>query len=40
MTRVKDQNNDYKIDANNDRIVLGNKRPEWNVGFNNTFRFL
>lgn len=39
MTRVKDQNNDYKIDANNDRIVLGNRRPEWNVGFNNTFRW-
>ena len=38
-TRIKDLNGDYKIDANNDRVVLGNTRPKWNMGFNNTLRW-
>ncbi len=37
MVRPVDQNGDYKIDANYDRIILGNTRPLWNVGFTNTF---
>ncbi len=28
---------DYKIDDNYDRVVIGNTRPLWNVGFTNTF---
>ena len=30
---------DYKIDANYDRVILGNYTPLWNVGFNNNFRY-
>ena len=37
MVRPVDQNGDYKIDANYDRIILGNTRPLWNVGLTNTF---
>ena len=37
MVRPVDQNGDYKIDANYDRIILGNTRPLWNIGFTNTF---
>jgi len=36
MVRPVDQNGDYKIDANYDRIILGNTRPLWNFGFTNT----
>ena len=39
MVRPVDQNGDYKIDANYDRVILGNTRPLWNVGFNNNFRY-
>ena len=28
---------DYKIDSNYDRMIIGNTRPLWNVGFTNTF---
>ena len=28
---------DYKIDSNYDRVIIGNTRPLWNVGFTNTF---
>ena len=37
--RPVDQNGDYKIDANNDRIILGNSRPEWVVGMTNAFTY-
>lgn len=37
MVRPVDQNGDHKIESNYDRIILGNTRPLWNFGFNNTF---
>ncbi|WP_460941842.1 TonB-dependent receptor [Spirosoma daeguense] len=37
--KVKDQNGDGKIDAVNDRIILGNPRPKWSGGFDNTIKF-
>ena len=39
MTRIKDQNGDYKIDANNDRVIMGNTSPKFTLGFNNTLRY-
>jgi len=39
MTKVKDLNGDYRIDPNNDRKVIGNERPEWIVGINNTIYY-
>jgi TonB-linked SusC/RagA family outer membrane protein len=35
--KVKDQNGDYKITANDDRIIIGNLRPRFTFGFNNNF---
>ncbi len=32
-----DQNGDNKIDANNDRIIVGYTRPRWIVGMTNSF---
>jgi hypothetical protein len=37
--KVKDQNGDYKIEGNYDRVVIGNTRPRWTVGLTNTFRY-
>jgi TonB-linked SusC/RagA family outer membrane protein len=37
--RPVDQNGDYKIDANNDRVIIGNTRPRWIVGMTNTFTY-
>lgn len=37
--RVKDQNGDGKIDAVNDRIILGNPRPKWSGGLDNTVKY-
>lgn len=37
--KVKDQNGDGKIDAVNDRVILGNNRPKWSGGFDNTVKF-
>ena len=34
MARPKDQNGDYKIDANYDRVILGCTLPRWTFGFN------
>jgi TonB-dependent starch-binding outer membrane protein SusC len=34
-----DQNGDYKIDANNDRVIVGYTRPKWIVGMTNTFTY-
>lgn len=37
--KVKDINGDYKIDANNDRQVLGHYNPSWTGGLTNTFAY-
>ena len=37
--KVKDQNGDGKIDAVNDRVILGTSRPKWSGGLDNTFRY-
>ena len=37
--RPVDQNGDYKIDANNDRVILGNTRPRWILGMTNSFSY-
>ena len=37
--RVVDLNGDYRIDANNDRKIVGNSSPKWTFGFNNTFTY-
>jgi TonB-linked SusC/RagA family outer membrane protein len=36
--RVKDLNNDGKIDANNDRAILGNYDPKWSGSFSTTLK--
>ena len=36
--RPKDQNGDYKMDAQ-DRVVLGNSNPNWTMGWNNNFSY-
>jgi len=37
--RVRDLNNDYKIDANNDRMIRGSYTPSWTSGMTNTFTY-
>ena len=37
--RVADLNGDNKIDANNDRVILGWTRPRWVVGMTNTITY-
>ncbi len=39
MSRPVDQNGDYSIDANNDRVIIGNTRPKYILGMTNTFSF-
>jgi len=34
-----DQNGDYKIDANNDRVIVGSTIPKYIVGLTNTFDY-
>lgn len=34
-----DQNGDYKMDADNDRVIIGNKRPTFTAGWTNTFNY-
>jgi TonB-linked SusC/RagA family outer membrane protein len=36
--KVKDLNNDGKIDANNDRAILGNSDPKWSGSFSTSLR--
>ncbi len=36
--KVKDQNRDGVIDANNDRVVLGTNRPKWTANLTNNFK--
>ena len=37
--RPVDQNGDYVIDANNDRVIIGNEIPRYIVGITNTFKY-
>ena len=37
--KVNDQNNDYRIDGNYDRVIIGNTRPRWIIGLTNTFNY-
>ena len=37
--RPVDQNGDYKIDANNDRKILGSTEPKYIAGLTNTFNY-
>jgi TonB-dependent starch-binding outer membrane protein SusC len=37
--KVKDQNGDYRIDGNYDRVIIGNTLPRWTVGLTNTFSY-
>ncbi|WP_041346426.1 SusC/RagA family TonB-linked outer membrane protein [Niastella koreensis] len=37
--RPKDINGDTLIDANHDRVLVGNSRPRWIVGMTNTFTY-
>ncbi|MBP6023374.1 SusC/RagA family TonB-linked outer membrane protein [Ferruginibacter sp.] len=39
QVRPIDQNGDDKIDANNDRTIIGNTRPRWVVGMTNGFTY-
>ncbi len=39
QVRPIDQNGDDKIDANNDRVVIGNTRPRWVLGITNNFSY-
>jgi TonB-linked SusC/RagA family outer membrane protein len=37
--RVEDQNGDYRITANDDRVVIGNQSPRWTLGLGNNLRY-
>ncbi|WP_431242039.1 hypothetical protein ACQ9BO_19130 [Flavobacterium sp. P21] len=37
--RPVDQNGDYKIDANNDRVIIGSKDPKYIFGMTNNFNY-
>ncbi|MNT18614.1 hypothetical protein D3C72_1538280 [compost metagenome] len=37
--KIRDLNGDFKIDANNDRQVLGRYTPSWTGGITNTFNY-
>lgn len=37
--KVKDLNDDGKIDANNDKQIVGTTRPDWSGGITNTFSY-
>lgn len=37
--KVKDLNHDDKIDANNDKKIVGSVRPKWTGGISNTFTY-
>ena len=38
-SRPVDQNGDYKIDANNDRVIIGSADPKYIAGLTNTFSY-
>jgi TonB-dependent starch-binding outer membrane protein SusC len=37
--KIKDQNGDYRIDGNYDRVIIGNTNPRWTLGLTNTFSY-
>jgi len=37
--KVRDVNGDYTIDANEDRVIVGQYSPKWTGGLTNTFNF-
>jgi hypothetical protein len=37
--RVKDQDGNYQITPNDDRVIIGNTRPNWIIGLNNNLKF-
>ncbi|MGE5406467.1 MAG: TonB-dependent receptor [Methanosarcina sp.] len=37
--KIKDQNGDYRIDGNYDRVIIGNTQPRWTMGLTNTFNY-
>ena len=39
MARPKDQNGDYKIDANYDKVILGQRMPKWTFGLNTSVNY-
>ncbi len=39
MSRPVDQNGDYIIDANHDRVIIGNTRPNYILGMTNTVNY-
>lgn len=39
MVRPVDQDGNYKIDPNEDRVIVGHTRPRWTVGMSNTFSY-
>jgi TonB-linked SusC/RagA family outer membrane protein len=39
LTRPVDQNGDYKIDANNDRVIIGSTIPKFLIGLTNEFSY-
>jgi len=39
LVKPVDQNNDYYITADKDRVILGNKLPKWTLGWTNTFNY-
>ena len=39
MTKPKDLNGDYKIDANNDKAVIGHRDPRWSIGLSTDVSF-
>ena len=39
MVKPVDQNGDYKIDPNDDRVIIGHTRPRWTFGMTNTFTY-
>lgn len=39
LSRPVDQNGDYRIDANNDRVIIGNTIPKYILGLTNSFSY-
>lgn len=39
LSRPVDQNGDFRIDANNDRVIIGSTQPKYILGLTNTFRY-
>lgn len=39
LSRPVDQNGDYKIDPNEDRVIIGHTRPRWTVGMTNSLTY-